>query len=105
MLLICHFLSESFGANGNQELEFAKFNLPKGFDDDTNFDKSGFIPEMDFSHFFQRVDFDRSLNGVFGSPSPQPKASRIEETIGKKIVISNSTRKVHIMYDVSYYIS
>ena len=85
VIFIGNFFGELNGYSKTLETEFTNFNLPKGFDDDKKFDKSGFIPEMDFSHFFKRVDFDRSLNGFFDSPSIHPEASTREEKIGKKI--------------------
>ena len=83
MILFVNFLGEIKGISNVRNTGFAHFNLPEGFDDDKNFDKSGFIPEVDFSHFFQRVDFDRSLSGFFDSPDPNPEASKREERIGK----------------------
>ena len=60
------------------------FQLPEEFEDDNSFDKSGFIPELDFSHFFQRVNFDRSLNDFIDTTGLNQEASKNEETIGKK---------------------
>ena len=57
------------------------FDLPQNFDDDKNFDKSGFIPELDFSHFFKRIDFDRSLNDVFDNNEPNSEASKSKDRI------------------------
>ena len=60
------------------------FQLPDEFDDDNNFDKSGFIPELDFSHFFQRVNFDRSLDDFIDTTGLNQEASKRQETIGNK---------------------
>ena len=59
------------------------FQLPEQFDDDNSFDESGFIPELDFSHFFQRVNFDRSLNDFIDTTGLNQEASKREELIGK----------------------
>ena len=62
--------------------KLAHFQLPDDFDDDQSFDKSGFIPELDFSHFFQRVNFDRSLDGFFDTTGLNQEASKTDERIG-----------------------
>ena len=59
-----------FGA-GVRKTVFSDINLPSGFDDDKSFEKSGFMPEFDFSHFFRRVDFDRDLDATI--PQPENK--------------------------------
>ena len=64
------------------DLTFVQTSLNKI---DNSFDKSGFIPEMDFSHFFQRIDFDRSLNNFFDSPELHPEPSIREERVGKEV--------------------
>ena len=64
---------------------FSEINLPKDFDNDENYDKSGFIPEVDFSNFFKRVDFGRSLDDVFNYPELHHETARKEERHGEKI--------------------
>ena len=65
---------------------FSDINLPKDFDNDESYDNSGFIPEVDFSNFFKRVDFARSLDDVFNYPELHHESSRREERNGKKII-------------------
>ena len=85
MTLIVNLFGEIYGVSIVRKPDFEHLNLPEGFDDDNSFDKSGFIPEMDFSHFFQRIDFDRSLNNFFESPELHPEPSIREERVGKKV--------------------
>ena len=56
MTIIFNVFGEIYSESIVRTNDFEHFNLPEGFDDDASFDKSGFIPEVDFSHFFQRVD-------------------------------------------------
>ena len=85
MTLIVNLFGEIYGESIARKTDLKHFNLPEGFDDDKNFDKSGFIPEMDFSHFFQRVNFDRSFNNFFDSPELNPEPSIRNERVGKKL--------------------
>ena len=64
-----------------------QYQLPEDLDNDNNFDKSGFIPELDFSHFFQRVNFDRSLDDFIDTTGLNQEASLREETIGKNMIL------------------
>ena len=66
-----------------QNSKSSHFQLPEDFDDDRTFDKSGFIPELDFSHFFQRVNFDRGLDSFLDTTGLNQEASKTEERIGK----------------------
>ena len=68
-----------------------QYQLPEDFDNDNNFDKSGFIPELDFSHFFQRVNFDRSLDDFIDTTGLKQEASLREETVGKNIILVQRT--------------
>ena len=68
-----------------------QYQLPEDFDNDNNFDKSGFIPELDFSHFFQRVNFDRSLDDFIDMTGLNQEASLREETVGKNIILVQRT--------------
>ena len=74
------------GLHGNSD--FGNLKLPDNFDDDSSFDNSGFIPQVDFSDFFKRVDFDRRLDGrsldaVFEPPGFYQGVSFREKKDGK----------------------
>ena len=81
--IVSYIFGESHG-NSN----FGNLKLPDNFDDDSSFDNSGFIPQVDFSDFFKRVDFDRRLDGrsldaVFEPPGFYQGVSFRENEEGK----------------------
>ena len=85
--IVSYIFGESHG-NSN----FGNLKLPDNFDDDSSFANSGFIPQVDFSDFFKRVDFDRRLDGrsldaVFEPPGFYQGVSFRENKDGKKKLV------------------
>ena len=87
LILLSNIVGELNAVSDVHNSVFADINLPEGFGDDENFDKSGFIPEVDFSHFFKRVDFDRSLDDMYNTPLLRPEVERRVDKNSKKINI------------------